>query len=1358
MSNLFKEITVNAKKSFAPSKKLFHNYLIKAKKVDESYFDTTHNLSSDATTQEPTSKFEEDKKLLAQAKPYNKFNLLNPAKIFKLEKRKAEMHKYKAHQEKIAQALRIEQNIKHSNIVALNSAFSKFLHTQNPDLAQHFDALEQAENIVKNYFEQIVNPTSNKQEQAFQFMQCINQATELLIQSEVKDDSLFEKLDVLLEEFTKKYPQLSIENINQVQEKLLPLLQVRNTCVQSNNSKLSEEIDAQKQTFMQTDEAKNIQQSFAQQIQPHITTLVQNRKYKKLYMQQVASLAESLAYAGVKIDENIHQNLYPQNKVARLMLSPFEALNAAASAAYGAGSKQSKYHSAKKINHQARLIDAYLQTHSLSWQHSVKVENHTLQIQQHIENLSHKLQDKFKQSPYIKTYENTQSNSNEQEKITYIQDTQTKLDALNYKQNKRLQKQIIATRDDLQKHLAILNKEIHSLENNDVSSNKLSTVKDNLETCHKIIKRIYLMRKRIEICNNTINNLLQENQAYRNNSQTAHTNDALFSVQSNLKVLDEQLQKARITINQANKDTIFNSDDIKNIPNLFVDALNIFNQMDIEQAKFSKLDIQNENIDPSTLNTTAINNAIQIEEEAEIEDLVRQLYGTDNSKNFKIALNTYMHELNAYTVKHMQNSNITLDEVIDNLPQTQSNQENNTQPKNTLASKRKQVNVESALFNSQRKIQNWEKAILTADSPNNINIKIKHSGVKFSAAMGKFGLEIADFSTKLVSAPKKIGHFVIDASINTYKSVPWIAKETIARHGIVLNTLAKIITKPIELADTYTDKIPESIKKIATKRRNIEYIIKNKHTAKMNYGSFRGMVKFKQRDRRAKNIAKDLSKNLQFNYAINNSSDTSNVSTDNYNNQIDQLFDALRQNTRHMYETTNITGAARRQLFVADAFEGTLKQKIAEFWHKNFYGATTAEKEKVLKSFMQSYAAGKYMGKENIQMHQPEILEAFKSVIHNTNASAQFISNTILGLYIPFKLASNYVGVAAYNATGNPFILFINVPGNPVDDIIVGGSSLIISSIASIFAHIFTKEFNTNKQHIADEIHKILHPHTHLEASSIPNGVDNALTLLTQTLSAGVAKGNTLQHVNILDAVQSKETNVEQVNYAQFMVHILEQLEQKMNNELGETQKENLKALIDIVRNYNAENILNSKKAHQNYTSPTHSTNLPTAVQNMNQGIANIPGVNNLGQKNAADIKQKVNNLNPNVNFGDQIKQPTFEKLTDISYDSIDQSRIIGTPVMIPLFLAANLLASLASTTASVTQFAVDKATKIKPEERTHNWGNVAASAPQNMYNFMGKKYRQLSESNNTQDVRKGKIAGSIQAGLPEAQPRVIEV
>ncbi len=1340
--------------AFAPTKKLLLNYVSRTKGLEEKYHNekipaqsewlsssSSLNLNSSvdevvlsARYMDDKTKFEQDKITLQKGKKYNKLRLFNPTNVVP-RKFQAQTAKYKQYKQKLQSAIKKEQECKLAINKNLDNAFYKFLCQEKSRLAKVFIKKQRAQDAVKSYFANFVNPDSNQHQKGIEFSQIINKFTTLLLQEKsfIFKDSI--NVDVASNEFLElifaSHPQVeqyflnncnnaNSENINfnDIKVEIMELIQNYYT-LNTNKDKYEEEIDKWKQNFMQSPQAQEIQKNFIEQSTPYIATIAQNQEYYNLYAEQVDNLASTLAFAGVPINQDLRKDKY-DHKVAKYGLMPFSAISAGASAIYGACSNKPYFHSAGKINKQARLIDAYHATHLLNWQHSQKISDQTLVVQQQIEKLSYTLQNKFQHNPYIKTY------SVDQNTQEYIQQTQNKLDALNFKTNRRVKNEINNTVQDLSKHITVLKKLIEQQpvadsDNSDLDGHfLLQKNRDNLEHNYQIQKLIHLIKKRAQMCLKQIGEAIEVKKTYSDNT--------------GLSLLDDDLKTIQVLLNNfANVENIADIADIKgrqpHLINNYQKLLKSLNSL-YNRGTFNNFNILNENVNLENLNINAINSAIEFEEKAELEELVRKLYGTNNSKNFKLVMANYLKQLKIFNQECAKN--IDPETLSGNLPYIAKNKVHKTHFKLLEA----ETNIVNKKIAGKHKVQQ----VIDAPLMDGIDVaKAKALNAISAASLGvaHTAIKIADY------APKKIAQRSKNAAINTAKSIPWAAKETIIRHKGGFNTLAKLAVKPLKFLEKRNEKISTTINHLGANVDKYEYSIKNKHTQKMNYGGMRGMTRYKQRNRRADNVAKELTGILQTNYAINSTQGIENKET-----QTNDLFSALRNHTRHMYENTNIVGQSRRQLFVEDLLEGTLKKTIAEFWHKNVHGSSYEQKQQVLHSFMQSYAGGKYISEDGqqIQMSDASILEAMKSIQINTNLQAQFISKAILSLYLPVKLASNYIGLAIYKATGSPLILFINVPGNPIDDILVLSSSAIISGIASLFSTIFTKEFNQNKEATLNQIQQALHPLTSIEASFTGNPDDDTLTNISQILGQNTTNNN----------LENDDHKIIHVSSRQFAAEMLGQLGSQMSDNLNKEQENNLKELCKMVMDIDSEKMIQNHTLNKKQDTPEDVSDLPLSVQRMNQGIANIPVWNNFKYTEEADITQKNTNLNPAVTFSDQVTQPTFEDLEKLSYSMIGKhSRTIGTPVALPLFLATSALASMAAITAVGAQSISDKISSVKKTQRKGDWGQTIADFPQTFYDKISENYNKVSQKNNQQAQLKGRVAGVEHNGL-EVSPRAI--
>jgi hypothetical protein len=1334
-----KTTTKNFKAAFTPTAKISKLHLAAAEGVSPSY---------DKRIDGEQSKFEQDKSKLSQGKTHSDFKQTTivakashdsitdkvcstiKANARGIKTRKEEYKQYKSH---VDSCVSDEQKFKKQHIDDLNKAFAGYLHNTNPELEQHFNKYQEAKKDIDTTFDLITSHKTSQLDKAIAFQEFISDLTKIIITDNKDDKTNFASL-------VEQYPEFA-PNIQHTEysagfkKDALELLENRKLYLSYDNDKSTHEINSLKSSFMETDVAKKINQEFIDNTTPLYATILQSN-YKHIYHDSMRSLRDTLQYAGVDVKKE-GATLPRSNHIINKGLMPIDVITKGVSLSYGLISGKDKYYNARDINKQTRFLDSAQQLHMLSWTHSSDVSKQTLVIQQQMERLSETLQNKFKQDPFINDLDET---------------SQSKIEALETKQNLSIQTSVKSTIADLQAHINKLDNIIDNHNNNKSNDNShsLKDYRNNLAFETDIKRQITLINKSANLCLDKLAKIQNQAELYRPKLAGDVFTKELSQFQENLNILS----------------SIKNT---KDIPQELYIGLKSINPNDIDSNKYAVNPLKAEQLHQS--NIAYINKAIQNSEKEEIKDIVSQLYGNNNSKNFKIALDTYMRKIDELIGTHLRN--VSAKDVSDNLPNLQHWGSLNraglhTQLQATNANLHVQSGMKKAgqfvddtfdkantkideLFSKKSNAESEGELEAEADdnraktialnASKDVGKGIAKTGNVIAYGIAKTGVITADIATKSIARTPEMLHFAKDSVINTAQSTVWAAREMGERH---LFGLAYPVKGLARLADKANIILP-AVTPLARKLYQLDHHTQDNHTNKTKYGSMRGMVRFKQRERRSEGIADSLEEKIQVARAINKAEEKSkNYDVTDENaiksdkptitnpENIDNLFNYLRQGTRHMYTNTNVTGFAKDRLFIEDMYSDTLAKKISSYMHEKLHlGTTDAQKEQALKSFLQSYAGGKYLNSETgkVNVNDPAMLQAWKTTVQNTDAQAKFIAKTILGLYIPFKLGSNYLGVVLYTKTGNPVILFINAPGNPIDDVMVGATSAIIASVSSLLANVFTKEFDTNKQDLITKVDKALY-HNDLSEKQNPNAKsDNIISLLTQGATAGLADGSR--------GIELPENfgDAKVVGYDEFIATLTQQVADKV--EMNAEEKQKLQSLIDAI-DINQTN----KNSQTIGASPTKQDDLPDVVQGVNQAIANIPFLNDIRPRTKEEVETQTTTLKQNVSFADQVKSPVLDELSEMYYSMMDRyASTLVAPATIATTAAAGLAYTAISTAADSVQAAGQLITK---KDVKSTWGNSMTECIKKGYHSLGRFYENISNQADNHEERKGIPAAKL--------------
>jgi hypothetical protein len=630
-----------------------------------------------------------------------------------------------------------------------------------------------------------------------------------------------------------------------------------------------------------------------------------------------------------------------------------------------------------------------------------------------------------------------------------------------------------------------------------------------------------------------------------------------------------------------------------------------------------------------------LNTAIAQQQKFEIKELVAKLYGNNNSANFKLLLKSYLDNIDVMQMAAIRNVSNTDENGEKNkftLRQKFTNQ-------NVLAKKR--IHGASNYFDTKIEKAKAKKSAVS---------KVKQAALHTVNAPSKLAVGIVDIVHKSLTSTPQMINYGKDAAINTGTSIKWGAAEA-ARHVGGIDAPFKVIAKTADKMH-----IP-GLRNIANPFYALDHTVQRKHTSKLKFNQYRNKVKLNQRDRRSERVASELMSKLDLSYDMDakyGNDDDNKAKL--FSAKVDKFTDDFKQATRHISQTTGISGIAKERLLIDPMYANTSSKWMSKTLRKILHvAASNEERMAAVKSYMQS-AHPQYVNDKNgnIDFNDTDILQAWHTIAMNTDAQARFTAKSILSLYIPLKLASNYVGVALYQATQNPIILFINVPGNPIDDIMVFGTALITSLFACVASKIADKNFDKNKHKIVSEISNSIYENSVNDHSSknANNTVDHVLAMSSKMATLG--RGG----ADIPDYIELESGDKIQTKHIDNWKDLLAELKNQLNlDSLDDEQKANLTELIELVGNLDINTIMqNARASNKNNAAPESQKENSATAQNFSHAVNSLPTIGDIINKKSDEVKYQSVPAVQNVGFGDQVSSMVKKDLGTLISQGMDET------------------------------------------------------------------------------------------------------
>ncbi|MFM2343718.1 MAG: hypothetical protein RLZZ210_326 [Pseudomonadota bacterium] len=1161
----------------------------------------------------------------------------------------------------------------------LNAGLLAFLEqqlktTSNPSLPKRvklFKQYIQSSNFIHEvYNDCIINSQATYTDihkKNIAFKEIINGLKSLLLLNNSNSDDF----NILFEQLRGKFPALSLSGIFKIDkttgkysaniEKIKQFLDCYDLYANYHTSKEYDAYHQHLQTYIDryinTYEAQTIIRKYNDESATLLNDILKSPKYKTMH-EITRELQNGLLFSGVELEHISPRKKNGLNLMFDYTLGlPAKGIQAILQLTYK--DKYNEFIHVSDIDKASRMRESYQESSIKSWQYQHATHKYKLHTQAHFEILLDKLFAELAESPTT---------------------PQQKADLLKEKQQSRLERELNITIQELDVYFS-QSKSIDSY----IQEQEKTPTKTDFEKTQREIEYKSLKKKNFALIQACTNKLLT--------SIDKVGQEQIFSFASNLSNIQQGLQ----TLKNKKFDLSKYNTDIQTFS-----ALKLLLETILQNAKKSGQPVRllkSIQVTQSSLNDNDISTiqkigvASEAEKKANLKYYIEELYKTNNSKNFKQALSTTIKTLkgqlseqyNTLGKKAIQygiDSSLTSGEISQAQAKSQTKDLNALTHTRNLRELQKGVHNQHVLFDtklteSKAKIEQGlqtESDSKLATIPLDLVKYSVNGGANLIYGLLKTGIFTEDIILNLVAKLPDAGLYLENGSINLARATKYASIEAY-RHGFGLSNISQQMANGVNFFNAFGFNDVIGIYALA----NFFAENKTKHDAKILDGSLNGHVyKVKQREKRTNDVADELVSIINLTNATKTASSKLAV-TSNNNIEVYLTRDKLKQDLRHLWQTTNMPESMQQNIMIDPMYEGTAARAIANTVRRmNVFGktlplgSTSQEKQLEAQNFLSLFYGGEYL-KENgeISTPDPQILMASLSVLMNENPLAKILGNSITAAFLPLKVASNFLGGYLAAQTGNPFFLFLNVPGNPLDDVFVATVSFIMSLPVLAVSYPVIAQFYSNQKQTINDLNQVLYSNS----KNINYIANNSAAMVAQVVSLG----RILAENNIdLSIIQSKEELDAQISKIRNPAHKLE-IKKIISNSSHELISNSLPN--DIDSNQIANLSLRQERAFE--------------MQNLKAVSLMVPYAKDLFHTLPEDLQYKIINNRKNPSFVGTSKQVVMENIGDILSSIMEYNGAnMVLPATMPTYFALSLLYAVVKSGVDISEFGIRKIMK----------------------------------------------------------------
>ena len=722
------------------------------------------------------------------------------------------------------------------------------------------------------------------------------------------------------------------------------------------------------------------------------------------------------------------------------------------------------------------------------------------------------------------------------------------------------------------------------------------------------------------------------------------------------------------------------------------------------------------NLDSQTI--AKINSAIYEEQKENLAYYIAELHKTNNSANFKQALSTTIKTLNGMLsekYKTLGKDKIRNGFTEINAPSLEKNGKldkalRNLRDKKNFRELPKGVHqqylaLDNALTKSKAKVKQ-----ALPDNPVGKVMQYSANGLAnliYGAA--KTGVFTQDIILNLTSRIPDAALSVKDGVVNLSRILQYSGIE-LFNHGLGLSYLVK------ELAHVFS---ACGVNNVIGLYAADNFFDKNKknHQAKMQNGSLSGYVRIKQQNKDIKRAVNELDSIINITHAVNFASNEQEIMHNKL--EFHLTIDRLKQDLRYSWQSTNMPLGLQQNMIIDPLYNGTLARTISHAIKKIIpIGNTQEQKQIESQNFLSLLYGGEYINQNyDIIMPDQQMLIASLNVLLNDSPLSTILGNSITATFLPLKIASNFLGGYLAATTGNPFFIFLNMPGNPLDDIFVATVSLIMSLPVLAVSYPLIEKFYGNQRKIIQDISEVLYT----SSKQINYIANNSASMITQVLSLGqIFAENNID----FSIISSKEALDEQISKIKDPQQKLE-IQKLINNSTHQLVANSLPQ--DLDNNQIANLALLQERVPQ--------------VADTKAVAVMMPYAKDLFHTLPEEIQYKIINNGKTSNFAANTKQIVMNNIGNILSSIMEHNGAnMIIPASMPIYSALSLLYALAASGIDISEFSVRKI--LNKQVKFSLTDTIKISAKR-----LGK---QLSEKN-AQRMKKDRYTSKV-TGLPVAK------
>ncbi len=1031
--------------------------------------------------------------------------------------------------------------------------------------------------------------------------------------------------------------------------------------------------------YMLTDYAGQIKKDYEEQSWLILNEILKSPKYKTIH-KITRELQNSLLFSGVELEHTTPRKKNGLNFMLDYIFGlPAKGIQLGMEL-YNTD-KYKGFTNASTLNKASRIREAYQESSIKAWQHQHASHRYKLHTQAHFEIFLDKLFAELSENPYL-----------------YAKDKNSilgKIDNFKDKQQTRIYRDFSIAINEFNVYLEQYNQIKDYIQSENETPPKTQYEKNTREN-----KYAYWQKTNFELFQQTVKQLL-DNLNKIEQQHVFNFSSELEAIQSNLNEIIKikfNVQEYADHIKEINACKLLLENNAKNPTALLCSKSNT------------------NNLDSQTI--AKINSAIYEEQKENLAYYIAELHKTNNSANFKQALSTTIKTLNGMLsekYKTLGKDKIRNGFTEINAPSLEKNGKldkalRNLRDKKNFRELPKGVHqqylaLDNALTKSKAKVKQ-----ALPDNPVGKVMQYSANGLAnliYGAA--KTGVFTQDIILNLTSRIPDAALSVKDGVVNLSRILQYSGIE-LFNHGLGLSYLVK------ELAHVFS---ACGVNNVIGLYAADNFFDKNKknHQAKMQNGSLSGYVRIKQQNKDIKRAVNELDSIINITHAVNFASNEQEIMHNKL--EFHLTIDRLKQDLRYSWQSTNMPLGLQQNMIIDPLYNGTLARTISHAIKKIIpIGNTQEQKQIESQNFLSLLYGGEYINQNyDIIMPDQQMLIASLNVLLNDSPLSTILGNSITATFLPLKIASNFLGGYLAATTGNPFFIFLNMPGNPLDDIFVATVSLIMSLPVLAVSYPLIEKFYGNQRKIIQDISEVLYT----SSKQINYIANNSASMITQVLSLGqIFAENNID----FSIISSKEALDEQISKIKDPQQKLE-IQKLINNSTHQLVANSLPQ--DLDNNQIANLALLQERVPQ--------------VADTKAVAVMMPYAKDLFHTLPEEIQYKIINNGKTSNFAANTKQIVMNNIGNILSSIMEHNGAnMIIPASMPIYSALSLLYALAASGIDISEFSVRKI--LNKQVKFSLTDTIKISAKR-----LGK---QLSEKN-AQRMKKDRYTSKV-TGLPVAK------